>query len=66
MKELNKDYTNMTAIAARLGLVPYNGILNIGLYSYKGLNAPVDLSACAENEISILKTSVSQLSEHIE
>lgn len=66
MKKIKFDYTNMTKLAEKLGLVPYigrGGRVEEGKYTLEGLNAPVDLSACAEDEISILKTALKQLSE---
>jgi hypothetical protein len=59
----------MTAIAGFCGLVPYvdrYGKLKEGVYTMEGLHTPVDLSACAEDEKSILKTALKQLSEQIE
>lgn len=69
MKDTPRDYTNLTAIAEYCGMTPYKdrfGILQPGEYSFKGLRAPVDLSACAEDEKSILRTAVEQLSQQIE
>ena len=62
----NRDYTILTQIAAHCGLVPYEGREGSGKYSIEGLYAPVDLSACAEDEKSILKTTVKQLSEQVD
>lgn len=65
MKEKpNKDYSVITEIAAKLGLVPYKnfGKIQNGVFSYKDLHAPIDLTACANVEISILKTALQQLS----
>lgn len=65
MKPSPRDYTNLTAICLSLNLIPYSGYLGSpeGIYSFKGLHAPVDLSACAEDGVSILKTALEQLSE---
>jgi len=66
MKDTPRDYTNLTAIAKQCGLVPHISVfgqIHNGLYTLEGLNAPVDLSACAENEMSVLRTAVKQLSE---
>ncbi len=63
----NKDYTTLTAIAAHCGMVPFkdrSGVIIPGLYTLEGFHAPVDLSACAEDEKSILKTALKQLSEN--
>lgn len=61
----NPDYTALTALCDKLGLVPYaNG--NPAAFSILGHHAPVDLSACAVDEISILKTAVKQLSEKLD
>lgn len=64
-KDDNPDYSRLTAIAKHCGLVPYveNDKVIAGMYTLEGLNAPVDLSACAEDEKSILRTAVRQLSE---
>ena len=59
----------MTIIAGYCGLVPYVdrwGKIKEGVYTIEGLHAPVDLSACAEDEKSILKTALRQLSEQAE
>lgn len=69
METQEKDYTIMTAIAGFCGLVPYVdrwGKIKEGVYTIEGLHAPVDLSACAEDEKSILKTAMRQLSEIID
>ena len=69
METQEKDYTMMSILAGYCGLVPYIdrwGNIKDGVYAMAGLNAPVDLSACAEDEKSILKTAVKQLSEQIE
>lgn len=65
-KSLNPDYTAMTAHAKNCGLVPYTdrwGKLKEGFYTMEGLEAPVDLTACALDEKSILRTALRQLSE---
>lgn len=68
MKPTKRNYTIMDELCSKLGLEPYNPYLGSpkGFYSYKGFKAPVDLTACAEDEISILKTAVSQLSEKLD
>lgn len=66
MKKESIDYTKMTELCAKLGMVPYSdrmGQIKPGVYTLQGLAAPVDLSASAEDEISILKNAVRQLSE---
>ncbi len=62
----DRDYSTLTQIAKFCGLVPYvgrTGQVEAGKYTMEGLNAPVDLSACTEDEKSILKTALKQLSE---
>lgn len=68
MNITNRDYTRMTEMAARCGMVPYIQFNKVvpGRYTVSGLEAPVDLSACAENEKSILRTAVRQLSEEVD
>jgi len=66
MKDTPRDYTRLTAIAKNCGFVPHTNIfgqIQPGLYTLEGLNAPIDLSACAEDVYSILRTAVRQLSE---
>ncbi len=66
MKKTLADYARLTEIAAHCGLVPHkysDGKIKEGFYTMEGLHAPVDLSACAEDEKSILKTALKQLSE---
>jgi len=66
MKPTKRDYTILTQIAKHCGMIPYTdrfGMIKEGLYSLEGFEAPIDLSACAEDEKSILKTAVKQLSE---
>lgn len=68
MKDTPRDYTKLTAIAKHCGMVPYTnraGQIVVGKYTLKGLEAPVDLSTCAEDEKSILRTAVRQLSEQV-
>jgi hypothetical protein len=64
----NRDYTKMTAIAVNIGFTPYfhpiTGLME-GKYTYKGYKIPIDLSASAEDEKSILKNAVEQLCEQI-
>lgn len=65
----NKDYTRMTQIALMCGLVPYVnrwGKTQEGVYTLKGLDAPIDLSACKEDEKSVLRTALQQLSERVD
>jgi hypothetical protein len=69
METQEMDYSRMTIIAGYCGLVPYTdrfGKVKEGVYTIEGLNAPVDLSACAEDEKSILKTALRQLSEIVD
>lgn len=68
MKDTPRDYTKLTAIANNCGMVEYKkwGVIQQGIYTIEGLEAPVDLSACAEDEKSILKTALKQLSESID
>jgi hypothetical protein len=69
METEEKDYSRMTIIAGYCGLVPYidrYGKIKDGVYTMVGYHAPVDLSACAEDEKSILKTALKQLSEQID
>ena len=64
-----RDYTKMTQIAALCGMTPYlgrNGKVEEGRYALVGKQAPVDLSACAEDKESILKTALQQLSEQVD
>ncbi len=66
MKDSPRDYTKLTAIAKFCGMIPYTdrmGKIVDGKYTLKGLEAPIDLSACAEDEKSILITALRQLSE---
>ncbi len=65
MKPRYIDYTALTAAAAKLGFVPYTNRFGTacGLYTMQGLQAPVDLSASATDELSILRNAVKQLSE---
>lgn len=66
MKPTKRDYTRLTQIAKYCGLIPYTdsvGNVRKGFYTIEGLEAPVDLTACAEDEKSILKTALRQLSE---
>ncbi len=69
MKFRNKDYTRLTAMAKNCGMIPYMnrwGKIEEGKYTLEGLEAPIDLSACAEDEKSILRTAVRQLSEQVD
>lgn len=65
MKKGNRDYTRLTEIAAHCGLEQFidRGNIEEGFYTMKGLHAPVDLTACVEDEKSILRTALKQLSE---
>lgn len=66
MKKTFVDYSRMTELAKKLGMVPYTnraGVVIDGCYTMKDLEAPVDLSASAEDELSILKNAIKQLSE---
>lgn len=69
MKAQKRDYTVLTQIAEKCGLKPFvdrMGRNPEGQYSFGHLYAPVDLSACAEDEVSILKTAVEQLSKDVD
>jgi len=68
MKDTPRDYTKLTAIAKNCGMVEYKkwGVIQQGIYTIEYLEAPVDLSACAEDEKSILKTVLKQLSDSID
>lgn len=68
MKDTPRDYTKLTAIAKNCGMVEYKkwGVIQQGIYTIEGLEAPVDLSACAEDEKSILRTALKQLSESVD
>ncbi len=66
MKKIPTDYTAMTAHAKNCGLVPHlnrDGSVKEGFYTLEGKHAPIDLSACALDEKSILRTALQQLSE---
>ena len=66
MKTTQRDYTKMTELCEKLGMSKYtNRMGNVvdGFYTLNGMEAPVDLTACAEDETSILKTALKQLSE---
>lgn len=64
---IQNNYESLTILCEKLGLVPYEPHLGAqkGIYTMKGLSAPVDLTACAETEIAILKTALKQLSESV-
>ena len=69
MKKTNMDYTRLTAIAKNCGMIPHKnrmGVIQNGFYTLEGLEAPIDLSACAEDEKSILRTAVKQLSAQVD
>jgi hypothetical protein len=66
MKDTPRDYTRLTAMARYCGMIPYVnscGKTEEGKYTLEGFEAPIDLSACAEDEKSILRTAVRQLSK---
>jgi len=63
MKDTPRDYTILNELALKLG---FKLTSTQGIYLFRETIAKVDLSACAENEISILKTAVVQLSEQID
>ena len=66
MKDTPRDYTKLTEIAKSLGMMPHKnrwGMVEAGKYTLYNFHAPIDLSACAEDEKSILKTALRQLSE---
>lgn len=69
MKKNERNYDNLTEIAKKCNLVPYSnrfGRTFEGSYSLQGCEAPIDLSACAEDEVSILKTALEQLSKSVD
>lgn len=69
MKKNERNYDNLTEIAKKCNLVPHTnrfGRASEGVYTLEGYEAPIDLSACAEDEISILKTALEQLSKSID
>ncbi len=65
MKKLITEYTALTTLAVKCGLIPYVefNAIKPGFYTLPNLEAPIDLTACALNEISIYKTALKQLSE---
>lgn len=66
MKPVKRSYEKLTALCQELGMEPYIPYVGAeGLYTIKGLIAPVDLSACAETKEAILKTALRQLSEKV-
>ena len=67
MKKTPNDYAIMNVLCEALGMKPFKnrmGIVEPGFYCYQNLHAVIDLSACAENEIAILKTALEQLSKN--
>lgn len=58
-KDKNQDYTQMDALAAGLGMGKL--VSKPGCYEYK--NVIIDLTACALNELSIMKTACNQVIE---
>lgn len=69
MKKNERNYDNLTEIAKKLNLVPHLdrfGNAVEGSYTLEGYEAPIDLSACEEDEVSILKTALEQLSKSID
>lgn len=69
MKQTPIDYTKITAIAKHCGMIPYTnkyGKIEEGGYTIEGFEAQIDLSACAEDEKSILRTAVMQLSKQVD
>ena len=68
MKKTPRDYRRLTAMARHCGMIPYDRCDKIaeGTYTLKGFHVPIDLSTCAEDEKSILRTAVGQLSEQAE
>jgi hypothetical protein len=68
MKTKDLDYTELTLMAKSLGMVPHTnrmGQIVKGKYTLEGYEAPVDLSACAKDEKSILLTAIQQLSNSV-
>lgn len=64
----NQDYSTMTKLAAKLGLIQYKDRMGRdipGFYTMEDLEAPIDLTASAHNEVSILKNALRQLSETV-
>ncbi len=65
MKTTPRNYEALTEAAAKLKMVPFvdsTGTVQPGIYCYNGLFAPVDLSASADDAISILCNALYQLS----
>ena len=65
----NPDYTAITKTAKALGFTPYKnrwGKHLAGVFTLNGYHSPVDLSACANDELSILKTATLQLSKKVD
>ena len=63
------DYTSVTKTAKALGFTPYKNRwkkLIAGVFTLNGYHSPVDLSACANDELSILKTATLQLSKKVD
>ncbi len=68
MGKQKRDFTLLDICAGHCGLVPYyeyTGAKHRGLYSLPDKQAPIDLSECAEDEKSILKAALVQLSEKV-
>lgn len=70
MKEIKRDLDKMTAFAKNCGMKPYvnrMGEIEPWLYVLDGYYyASVDLSACAYDEKSILRTALKQLTEVVD
>lgn len=69
MKTSKKDYTELTKIAKKLNMVPYIdrwGKTIKGQYTLDLHNAPIDLSACDNEEKSILLAALQQLSKDVD
>ncbi len=65
----NPDYTALTQHAAHCGMVPATNRLGQvvdGFYTLKGYNAPVDLTASALDEKSIMRNALKQLSQSVD
>jgi hypothetical protein len=69
MKEdKNRSYENMTKLAGMCGMIPYidaRGNVLPGIYKIPGTEIQIDLTACAENVVSILKTACQQMADKV-
>lgn len=56
MKSITRDYTDMTAMAQRLGFEPY--MSQPGAYKIHSSSLIIDLSSCEETETAILNKAL--------